>query len=264
MNAPAAAPLASALYVGTVRHRRFAPRAHAFRYRLFMVYLDLGELDRVFAGRWLWSARRRALAWFSRADHFGDPARPLDACVRELVERETGRRPAGPVRLLTHLRYAGHCFNPISIYYCFDAAGERVEALVAEVTNIPWGERHCYVLDPGGRPLARAPQRFAKRLHVSPFLPMDLDYAWRCHEPGARLGVHMDVHRGADKLFDATLNLVREPIGTRSLARALLRFPLMTLTVVAAIHWQALRLWLKRVPLFDHPARPTPVEEPPR
>src|SRR5512147_1165020 len=119
----------SCIYEGQVSHVRATPVAHTFRYRLFMVYLDLDELPRVFAGRWFWSTRRRALARFRREDHLGDPLRPLDACVRDLVERETGRRPEGPIRLLTHLAYYGYCFNPVSFYYCFDAAGAAVECV---------------------------------------------------------------------------------------------------------------------------------------
>ena len=140
--------LASCAYRGQVRHRRLSPVPHDFRYSIFMMYLDLDEVDRVFDRRWLWSARRPALAWFRRADHFGDSRRPLRDCVADLVAQEAGRRPEGPIRLLTHLRYFGHCFNPVSFYFCYDPAGERIEAVVAEVHNTPWGERHCYVLDP--------------------------------------------------------------------------------------------------------------------
>ena len=237
----------SCLYAGWVRHRRHAPRPHAFRYPLFMAYLDLAELDRVFAGRWLWSARRPALARFRREDHFGEPRVPLEQAVRELVQARTGRRPAGPIRLLTHLRYLGYVFNPVSFFYCFDAAGEDVEAIVAEVNNTPWGERHCYVL--GGLKC-----RTGKEMHVSPFMPMDLRYDWRFTAPGERLGVHMRLTRADETVFDATLALAREPIGNG----VLLRFPLMTAKVIAAIHWEALRLWLKRVPFHSHPAHPHP------
>ena len=139
----------SALYEGWVRHRRHRPVAHEFRFPLCMVYLDLDELPELFRDSWLWSAERPALAWFRRADHLGPPDAPLAQCVRDRVAAITGRRPAGPVRLLTHLRYAGFAMNPVSFYYCFDAGGERLEAVLAEVTNTPWRERHPILAAPG-------------------------------------------------------------------------------------------------------------------
>jgi len=248
----------SALYTGWVSHHRRTPRQHAFRYPLFMVWLDLAELDQVFRGRWLWGVERRALASFRRADHMGDPGRPLDQCVRDLVARATGRWPPGPIRLLTHLRYFGYCFNPVSFYYCYDAAGAGVEAIVAEVNNTPWGERHCYVLGAGAAGAAGAPgmRRWLsdKQMHVSPFMPMDLQYEWQLTEPGAALRVRMRCLRSAELVFGASLALRRRPLGARALAATLLRFPWMTARVVAAIHWQALLLWLKRVPYHPHPA----------
>ena len=265
----------SAIYSGWLRHRRFAPREHAFRYRLFLVYLDLAEIDRVFAGRWLWGTHRLAPARFDRADHFGDPSIPLDQSVRNLVHERTGARPDGPIRLLTHLRYFGYCFNPVSFYYCFDAADTRVDAIVAEVTSTPWGERHCYVLSDPMAPRTPGYARYqsGKAMHVSPFMPMDLDYRWGFTPPGTGLSVHMSLHRpagphagsqladpresgppGAVKMFDATMHLARQPIDGLRLATALLAFPLMTLKVIAAIHWQAALLWLKRIPTYAHPA----------
>jgi len=246
----------SALYMGWVRHRRRAPVVNEFRYRTFMVYLDLAELESVFRGRWLWSTRRFAPAWFRRADHLGDPVRPLAECVRDLVERERGFRPAGPVRLLTNLRYWGYVMNPVSFYYCFAGDGsERLDAIVAEVHNTPWRERHCYVLDcraQASREGAHAFE-FAKEFHVSPFMPMEIDYSWRLSVPGRSLAVHMVNHLRGEPVFDATLALDRRPISTGALAGALLRHPFMTGKVIAAIYWQALKLWLKRAPYFHHP-----------
>ena len=243
----------SSLYIGHVRHRRFFPRRHQFRYNLFMVYLDLAELDSAFADRWLWSTRRPALAWFRRADHFGDPTLPLDTYVRDLAEQQTGRRPQGPIRLLTHLRYFGYCINPISIYYCFKPDGETLDLLVAEVTNTPWGDKIGYVLDVAGEDSRRQHVEFQKALHVSPFLPMALRYRWHSTPPGPHLAVHLDVLKGASRMLDATLSLRRQPLDGRNLAGALARFPFMTLKVMAAIHWEALRLLLKRIPIFARP-----------
>ena len=247
----------SALYTGRLRHRRFAPTPHSFEYGICMVWLDLAEMHKVFSGRWLWSTRRPTLAWLRRADFLGDPRIPLDQAVRDRVERETGKRPSGPIRLLTHLRTFGHCFNPVSFYYCFDPGGDRVESIVAEITNTPWKERHAYVLPTGSNigSGARMRFRFGKEFHVSPFMPMDQEYDWRFSHPGKHLAVHMENREAGDRLFDATLTLERKEITGRSLAMSLLSFPFATLGVVAAIHWQALRLWLKRVPVHTHPAK---------
>lgn len=256
MNDKVAAPLASAVYEGLVRHRRFAPHPHEFDYRMAQLYVDLDELDHVFSGRWLWSNERRNIAEFRRDDYLGPSAVPLAEAVRERVERSTGQRPLGPIRLLTHLRYFGLAFNPVSFYYCFAEDGVRLACVLAEITNIPWRERHAYVL-PVETAQAQGPAlswTFPKRFHVSPFMPMTRDYAWRLTTPAANLHVHMDVMRDGQREFDATLSLKRRTLDAASLARVLWRYPLMTAQVVGSIHWQAFRLWLKRNPIYDHHA----------
>ncbi|HZO06774.1 MAG TPA: DUF1365 domain-containing protein [Solirubrobacterales bacterium] len=252
----------SAVYEGWVRHRRFEPVEHSFRYRLFLMYLDLGEVPEVLDPYPGWSARRPAPARFQRADFMGDPSRPLAECARELVAAETGARPGGPVRLLTGLRYFGHSFNPVSFYYCFDPAGERVEAVVADVENIPWGERHPYVLARGERTGTVLADEMDKTLHVSPLMGMDQTYAFRASEPGERLAVHIESRprAGADgaaptaaKSFDATLSLRRRELSRPLLSRLLARYPAMSLQVVAKIYAQSARLKLKGARYFPHP-----------
>ena len=244
--------LTSCLYRGWVHHRRHTPNEHSFRYPLFLLYLDLDELTRVFAGRWLWSVERRNVASFWRDDYLGPHDVPLAQAVRDRVERASGFRPTGPIRMLAHLRYLGFCFNPVTFYYCFDPDGETLRAVVAEVTNTPWNERHTYVLtaDTDRPPLGGS---FPKQFHVSPFFDMDHEYHCRFTTPADRLAVHMQNRVDGKRVFDATLRLERRPLRSSELARVLCRHPFMTGTVVAAIYWQAVRLWRKRMPFFPHP-----------
>lgn len=227
---------ASGVYEGWIRHRRFTPVAHTFRYPLYLLYLDLDELPDVLDHSRLWAA----IARFDRADHLGDPARPLRTEVLDLVEAQTGSRPAGPVRVLTQLRHYGIAFNPISFYYCFDA-GEQLAAVAAQVTNTPWAERHAYVLG----------ERVGKEFHVSPFLGMDAEYACRFSVPGRTLQVHIE----SPPAFDATLSLLRREIDAPRLRRLLVRYPAPPLAILARIYLQALRLKLRGVPYHPHPAR---------
>jgi DUF1365 family protein len=246
----------SFLYEGTLRHRRFTAPSRDFEYALFMAYLDLGELDSVFADRLPWSTRAPNLAWFRRADHYGDPRLPLEVSIRDLVNERTGARPEGPIRLLTHLRYFGHCFNPVSFYYCFGKDGRTLETIVAEVNNTPWGERHMYVL-PEASNLAHGDEKryeLRKAFHVSPFLGMDADYGWRFGCPGERLWVHMENRQEGERVFEATLSLTRRPMTGLELSRALALHPAMTMKVVVSIYSQALRLWLRGAPVYTHPS----------
>jgi DUF1365 family protein len=241
----------SALYTGSVAHARHGPRPHAFRYRVAYLALDLDELPSVFRGRWLWSLERWNVASFRRADYLGPAEVPLAEAVRARVERELGRRPRGPITLVTQVRVLGFVFNPVSFYLCHDELG-ALDALVAEITNTPWNERHAYVLD------ARAGTRrwrFPKCFHVSPFLSMELEYDWRLAMDERGLAIHMtDLARGTP-VFHAGLTLARRPLDGFGLARALLGYPLLPLRILAAIWWQAFHLWRKRTPFHAHPSR---------
>lgn len=258
-------PLHSALYEGMVRHHRRTPRDHAFAYRVAMVYLDLNELEQVFALHPLWSLRRAAPARWRREDYHGDPSMPLPEAVRKTVREATGEDLQGPVRLLTNLRYFGFIMNPISCYYCFDES-ERLRYVVAEVTSTPWRERHAYVLPvaPGD---GLNTVNFPKAMHVSPFMSLDQRYLFRHSGANEKLSVYMENHDQAQVLFTASLHLERRPMTRAGMNRLLWRYPLMTAQVGIGIYWQALKLWCKGVPFVPHPghkASNTPTEITPR
>lgn len=244
----APAGLRSAVYVGTLTHGRSGPGvAREFSYRVAMPLIDLDELGAVVAAHRLWSDRHPAPVWFRRSDFFGDPRAPLGEAVRDLVAARTGARPEGPVSMLANLRTWGWLFNPISLYFCYPPGGHRVEHLVAEVENTPWHERCQYVVGAPGR------HRFPKAMHVSPFLPMDVDYELRYSNPGTRLVVHLEVLRGEERLFRAMLSLQRRAIDHRQLGRVLWNYPAMTHRVSSGIYAQAARLGLRGAPFYAHP-----------
>lgn len=244
-------PAESAFYEGEIRHRRFGSAAHEFSYPIFMAYLDLDELPDALDGLPFFSARRAAPVRFAREDFMGDPSTPLAEFARRTVAEQTGTRPSGPVRLLTGMRHFGHSFNPVSFYFCFAPGGERLEAVIADVKNIPWGERHPYVLAAGeGAHVLRG--EFQKELHVSPLMGMGQRYELRCTEPRDTASIHIE-SRAGEKSFDATLSLRREEISRANARRLALRYPLMSMRVVAGIYTQALRLRLKGAKIHRHP-----------
>lgn len=242
----------SGLYFGRVRHRRCHGVQHDFEVRLFLAYIDLDEVDRAFAHRWWWSARRPAPMWFRRRDYFGPPEQPLADAVRDAVAARIGVRPSGPVRVLTNLRCLGYAFNPVTVYYCFDTE-QRLVAVLAEITNTPWGERHHYVVAAGAAGQRTLRAHFGKQFHVSPFQPMEQDYVWAISAPGERLVVHMENRMHGRKVFDALLLGKRRPWTTGNLLLASCRHPWMAAKVTLMIYWHAFRLWCKRAPFHVHP-----------
>jgi DUF1365 family protein len=261
------------LYTGTLRHRRFRPREHQFTYKLFMAWLDIDRIPELMAKSPWTSYNRFNWASFEERDHFGDPRLPLRERVAQDARTHGVPLPTGPIFLLTHLRYLGYCFNPISFYFCYGHRG-HLDTILAEV-NSTFGESRNYWLWPKNRqssanaldPKSSATAlryRCPKTMHVSPFMAMNLDYEFALTEPGEKLVAHMNTieHGPAfdsfKPFFDATLALDREPWTARSLGRVLLRHPWMTAKVIGAIHWEALRLLLKRVPVYTHPARMRP------
>ena len=260
----------SAIYTGLVQHRRFLPKSHKFQYQAFMMYLDLDELPTLFDGCASWSYNKPNLAYFKRADYFGDESKPLKDEIVGKVFQAIHKKPAGKVCLLTNMRYFGYCFNPVSFYYCYAADNQTLEAIVTHITNTPWGKDYAYVHDCVNENSSRnLGFNFKKAFHVSPFMPMDIEYIWQFSRPTEHLSVYMQNRQKntkantqkempkqkipGEKMFDATLTLQRLELTPKTLNLMLLKYPLMTIKVIAAIYWQALQLWLKRIPFYSYP-----------
>ncbi|MEQ1871049.1 MAG: DUF1365 domain-containing protein [Vicinamibacterales bacterium] len=238
--------IASGLYVGTVRHRRRLPVAHAFTYPLFMVLLDIERVPQLMRVSKLMSYNRWNWASFDTRDHL----RERTGSLRERLVADAAAHgielPAGPIFLLTHLRYLGYGFNPVSFFYCFDGS-ERLCYVLAEVSNRVGGVHNYWLRAESASPTFRSAA--VKSLYVSPFMPADLDYTFAFTSPEARLVAHIEARQAGTVCFDATLSLERRPWNATEIRRALVRHPAMTVRVVAAIHWQALTLWWRGVPL---------------
>ena len=250
----------SCIYRGMIRHRRRTPVVNAFKFPSYMMYVDLEELDEIFSRRLLWSTSRPAPARFKREAHLKKLGSELSLreAVIETLRRNDVETEIGPIRLLTQFRHFGFEMNPVSFFYCFAVDGNRVEAVIAEVNNTPWGEQHVYVMPSGDDKYADQVQkrvvadRVQKAFHVSPFLPMDMEYRMLFSIPDRQLGIKMQNFQDGERKFDVSVLFDRVPITVWSLNWILIRYPLMTVQVFAGIYWQALKLYLRGVPVFSH------------
>ncbi len=238
----------SALYVGHIGHRRYLPKAHRFRYPFFMWFLNLDELDRLpLLGRWF-SRSGFALSRFHRPDYYGDSGMPLADAIRQRMLELTGQPVEGVVCGLMNMRTLGVYFSPVNFYYGYDKGGILTHFL-AEVSNIPWNERHQYGHFLQGRD---TPMEHPKAFHVSPFNPVKQHYRWELEAPGENIFVQIDVSDERGQVFSARLELERRPLELSSVRREILKKPAMTLSIVSGIYWQALKLFVKGVPYIPY------------
>jgi DUF1365 family protein len=242
----------SALYTGTLIHSRRVPAENVFRYRVCFYVLDLDELPELERRLALFSYNRRNVLTFRDRDHLGDEGRSarenlVGYLAGEGIDLEDGR-----ILLLTNLRVLGYVFNPVSFYYCYDRHDE-LACIVAEVSNT-FDEMLPYVLSDRNRTSdSRLAFAASKRMHVSPFFPLDQEYRFDLAEPGERVHARVDVWQGGERRLGSVLAGEREQLTNASLARALVQYPFMPQRVITLIHWQALKLWAKRVPFHHKP-----------
>ena len=245
----------SCLYIGEIEHRRFSPKVNFFTYAVCYFFLDLSEIKTLFRIPFIFSNNRPGILSFWRKNYFGDKKIPLDEAVRNYINEETKTSYKGAIRLLTNISYFGFCFNPVSFYYCYEDDGETLKYIISEITNTPWGERHrrLFLFDDD----AHKAYQFVKDFHVSPFLPMTMDYTWVFHKPAEKLNVVMQNRNAGHRkvIFDSTLTLQRMPLTTNVLIKTFIKFPFVTLKTMLAIYWQALKLFIKKVPFYTHPLK---------
>lgn len=243
----------SCLYFGEIWHARYYPKQHRFRQKLFMTHLFLDELDFVFDCHPLWSSKGKNLAYFNRNDYHGDPKISLTDALKKTCQQQLGIIHNGEISVLTHLRYFGHCFNPVTFYYFWDENYTQPDVILAEINNTPWNERYTRAFRWEEKSSQKTVHRFEKEFHVSPFMPMHIEYVWEFGKPSEKLLVNMSNNDNQGKTFEASMNLSTRPINIFNLTFALIRFPLLTLNILFSIYINAFILKLKGCKYYPHP-----------
>jgi len=248
---------ASCIYTGTVMHRRFKPTQHRLSYRVFWTLLDLDELPQLTKKLRLFSRERFNLFGFYNSGHGDGSATPLREQVETHLAKANIDLDGGAIRLLCMPRILGFTFNPISVYYCYHRTG-ALAALLYEVHNT-FGQRHSYLIPVEGSPDGALEQHCLKAFYVSPFMDMDIAYTFRVTPPDERIALVIDGADAAGRVLVASLSGERRALTDAALLSAFLAFPLLTLKVVAGIHWEALKLWIKGMRLRPRPPAPAPL-----
>lgn len=237
----------SAIYQGTVRHRRFSPKSHDFSYPIYMLAIDLDEIDQLEKSSKLFSASRWALLRLKRSDYLHDKTSLLKQAVIDEVIKLGGPKNIDRVTMVCQARCLGLYFSPVNFYFCQTAG--NTSHMLAEVNNTPWGEKHCYLV-----PLASSGYSHDKAFHVSPFMDLNMQYRWFVKAPDKHLSVHIENWRD-EKLFDATMTLEHREWSQTNLRKTLCQWPAMTFSIMKGIYWQALKLFIKAIPFVPHPGR---------
>ena len=244
------------IYRGWIRHRRSTPKRHDFRYPLAMVMFDLDDMQCTFAKSKFWTQEKFNFIAFKRTDYIqskSGPSQTIKSAVKNYIKEQTGLEFNGRILLLTHPRYFGFVMNPVSFYFCYD--GDQLMHIVCEINNTPWDERFTYVLTPDK---AEAESQvfefeFDKKFHVSPFMPMDMQYRWRFSWQDNKINIHMVLMQHGEKAFDATMQATQQGFTASSMRKLPLAYPVQTVLVAVRIYWHALLLYSKGLKFFSHP-----------